>query len=64
MAFRQQERPMTRWEAERTLRAGMDRIFRAVWEESARSGHPGDMAAGAYAAALRPIADAILRKGL
>lgn len=64
MAFRQQERALTRWEAERALRSGMDRIFRTVWEQSERSGRAGDLAAGAYAAALRPIADAILRKGL
>ena len=60
---RQAEFP-SHWEAERHLRAAMEDIFHAVWEQSVRAGAPGDLFRGAYAAAFRPIAAAILQKGL
>lgn len=64
MAFRQQNAHLTQWEAARLLRAAMEDIYQAAWNESVRAGRSGDLDTGARIAAFRRIADAILAKGL
>ncbi len=64
MAYRQRQTPLTRWEADRQLRAAMEAVFRAVGEERAPLSQGLDMAHAARAAAFRRIADAMLAKGL
>ena len=54
---------MTRWEADRLLRAAMEKLYQTVWAESMRPGGPEELAACARVAAVRPIADALLEKG-
>ena len=54
----------TRWETERRLRGAMDAVLQTVLDEAAADGRPGDLRAGAYAAAFRRIAGAAARKGL
>lgn len=53
----------TYWEAERLVRAVMDRVFRAAREEADEAGTPS-LAAGAAMAAFRRWADETVRKGL
>lgn len=64
MAWRQRQTPLTRWEADRQLRAAMEEVFCAVQEERGPLDRSGDMAHAARAAAFRRIADTILAKGL
>ena len=56
--------PADRWEADRLLRTAMEDICRTVWEESERWGRPGDLLLGARIAAVAPLADALIRKGI
>ena len=58
------EEPADRWEADRALRAAMENVFQAAWEQSERWGRPGDLLQGARVAAVGPIARALLRKRL
>ncbi len=64
MACRRYDDRLTQWESARVLRAGMEHIFRTVWDEADQAGRPGDLDAGARIAAFRRLADAILAKGL
>ena len=64
MAFRQRQTPLTRWEADRQLRAAMDSLFRTVQEEADAIGQSRDMAHAARAVAFRRIAAALLSEGL
>lgn len=64
MAWRQRETPLTRWEADRQLRAAMEEVFRTVRGECLRMGRERDMARGARAAAFQRIAETLLAKGL
>ena len=54
----------TLWDAERRLRAAMEAVFRALWAESERAGHPGELLSAAYTAAFRPLAAALLSRGV
>lgn len=63
LSCRQRQAGLSRWEADRQLRAVMEAVFRAAWSESQQAGYPGDLAAGARMAAFRPIAEALLEKG-
>ena len=60
MAWRQGIACLSRWEAERQLRAAMERLYRTVREEADRAGHPDDLLQAAHIAAFRPIAAALL----
>ncbi len=64
MAYRQRDAVLTRWEADRQLRAAMEAVFQTVEEACADQGQRRDMARAAHAAAFRRIAAAILDKGL
>ncbi len=64
MAHRRWDGPADRWEADRRLRTAMEEVCRTVWDESERWGRPGDLLLGARTAAVEPIAQALIRKGI